>query len=186
MKRSMKEAHRNRTTSLLSSPLRLCAFAPLREELGVKFFFNLLAFIFFLLAFPAFAQTAAEIEKLLETEAVSYERAAWLVLEAADLSGSFEGSGHDAAFNYAVKQGWLPKNAAPDDKVKLAGLSLLITRAFEIKGGIFYSLFKNPHYAYRELVYQDIIQGRSDPQMDVSGDMLLFLVSRVLARAEEK
>jgi hypothetical protein len=142
----------------------------------------------FLLAFPAFAQTAAEIEKLLETEAVNYERAAWLVLEAANLSESFEGSGGDAdaAFNFAAKQGWLPKNASPDDKAKLAELSLLIMRSFELKGGLFYSLFKNPHYAYRELVYQDIIQGRVDPQMSVSGDLLLFLVNRVLARTEEQ
>jgi hypothetical protein len=140
--------------------------------------------ICFLLAAPAllYAQTAAEIEKLLETEAVSYEQAAWLALEAADL-GSFENS---AAFNFAARQGWLPKKAAPSDQASLEGVSFLIMRAFGIKGGLFYSLIKNPHYAYREMVYQDIIQGRADPQMHVSGDLLLFLVNRILSRAEEQ
>jgi len=142
--------------------------------------------ICFLLAAPAFAQTAAEIEKLLETEAVSYEQAAWLVLEAADLSGSFEGSAPDGAFKFAAQQGWLPKNAAPRDKASLEGISLLVMRSFGIKGGLFYSLMKNPHYAYREMVYQDIIQGRSDPRMTVSGDLLLFIINRVLSHAEER
>ena len=144
--------------------------------------------ICFLLATPIllYAQVAAEIEKLLETEAVSYEQAAWLVLEAADLSGSFEGSAPDGAFNYAAGQGWLPQKAAPGDKASLEGVSLLVMRSFGIKGGLFYSLIKNPHYAYREMVYQDLIQGRSDPQMPVSGDLLLFLVNRVLSRAEEQ
>jgi hypothetical protein len=144
--------------------------------------------ICFLLAAPAllYAQTAAGIEKLLETEAVSYEQAAWLVLEAADLSGSFEGSVSDGAFNFAAQQGWLPKKAASQDKASLEGISLLVLRSFVIKGWLFYSLLKNPHYAYREMVYQDIIQGRSDPQMTVSGDLLLFLVNRVLSRTEEQ
>jgi len=144
--------------------------------------------ICFLLAAPVvlYAQTATEIERLLETEAVSYGQAAWLVLEAADLSGSFENSASDGAFNFAAQQGWLPKKAAPQDKASLEGVSLLVMRSFGIKGGLFYSLLKNPHYAYREMVYKDIIQGRSDPQMPVSGGLLLFLVNRVLSRAEEQ
>jgi hypothetical protein len=79
----------------------------------------------------------------------------------------------------------LPKKAAPQNKASLEGISLLVLQSFGIKGGLFYSLTKNPHYAYREMVYQDIIQGRSDPQMPVSGDLLLFLVNRVLSRAED-
>jgi hypothetical protein len=141
--------------------------------------------ICFLLAAPVFAQTAAEIEKLLETEAVSYEQAVWLVLGAADLPGSFERTAPEGAFKFAAQQGWLPKKAAPQDKASLEGVSLLVMRSFGIKGGLFYSLMKNPHYAYREMVYQDIIQGRSDPQMTVSGQMILFIVNRLLSRAEE-
>jgi hypothetical protein len=142
----MKEAHRNRTTIPPSSPLRLRASAPPREESGVKF---LLTLICFFLASGAYAQTAAEIEKLLETEAVSYEQAAWLVLEAANLSPSFDSSVPEGAFKFAAQQGWLPKKAAPQDKASLEGVSLLVMRSFGIKGGLFYSLLRNPHYAYR-------------------------------------
>jgi hypothetical protein len=57
--------------------------------------------------------------------------------------------------------------------------------AFGIKGGIMYSSLKNPRYAYRELVHQGIIQGRADPEMVVSGDLLLFMIGRALDLTEE-
>jgi hypothetical protein len=52
--------------------------------------------------------------------------------------------------------------------------------AFEIKGGIFYTFTGRPRYAYRELVYLNIIQGRTEPGMNVSGELLLFITSRIL------
>ncbi|MCL2763022.1 MAG: hypothetical protein FWD36_07455 [Treponema sp.] len=132
------------------------------------------------------AQTALEIEALLETKAVSYEQAARFVLEAADVSGGFDRSRPAEAFRFAADQRWLPKKAAPAGEASLEGISLLIMRAFNLKGGLFYSLFKTPHYAYRELVYQDVIQGRVDPEMAVSGDTLLFMVNRVFSFMEDE
>lgn len=141
--------------------------------------------IFFLLPVIPFllpAQTAAEIEELLGTEAVSYEQAARFILKAADLR---DFSSPEEAFRFAAEQLWLPKKAVSGGRARLDGVSLLLMGSFSIKGGLFYTLSKNPHYAYRELLYRDIIQGRSDPEMAVSGDFLLFLVNRVLAVYEE-
>jgi len=145
-----------------------------------------LAFLVLLGTAGLHAQTATQIEEILGMQNVNYERAAWLVLEAADLSGPLEASGMERAFDLARDNGWLPRNARSEDKATLEGVSLLIMRSFNIKGGLFYSLFKNPHYAYRELVYREIIQGRVDPQMAVSGEMLLFIINRVLEGTEEK
>jgi hypothetical protein len=128
-----------------------------------------------------FAQTADELETLLFTDAVNYGQAARFVLQAADISDSSP----DAAFRYAMEQKWLPKGAGQNANAQLDGLSLLIMRAFIIKGGALYTLAKTPHYAYRELVYQDIIQGRADPKMAVSGDLLVFLVNRVLDHLDQ-
>ena len=138
-----------------------------------------------LITLPAFlsAQTADEIELLLSSEALSYEQAARFVLEAADVTAL---SSPSEAFSYAAEQQWLPKKAAPDAQARLDGVSLLIMRSFNIKGGIFYSMVKNPHYAYREMVHQDVILGRAGPEMPVSGDMLLFMVSRILTRQEDE
>jgi hypothetical protein len=124
------------------------------------------------------AQTAAEIEALLLAGALSYGDAASFVLQAADVPVS------GTAFSYALEQKWLPANAALADTAALDGVSLLLMRAFGIKGGIMYSAVKSPHYAYRELVHQGIIQGRSDPDMAVSGGLLLFMTGKVLDRIE--
>jgi hypothetical protein len=133
-----------------------------------------------LLAAPIFAQTAAELETLLATSALSYEQAASFVLRAADVTAP------GSAFNYAAGQKWLPAKAVPYGIAALDGVSLLVMGAFGIKGGIMYSATKSPHYAYRELVYQGIIQGRADPDLAVSGDLLLFMISRALDREEDE
>jgi len=134
--------------------------------------------VFLVLSVPIFAQTAAELETLLATEALSYEQAASFVLRAADVTAT------GSAFNYAAGQKWLPAKASPDGIAALNGVSLLVMGAFGIKGGIMYSATKNPHYAYRELVHQGIIQGRADPGLAVSGDRLLFMISRALDQNE--
>ena len=132
----------------------------------------------FTLVLPVFAQTAAELEALLATRALSYEQAASFVLRAAEVTTP------GSAFNYASEQKWLPAKAAPSDRAALNGVSLLVMGAFGIKGGIMYSATKSPHYAYRELVHQGIILGRADPDLAVSGDRLLFMISRALERKE--
>jgi hypothetical protein len=131
--------------------------------------------------FSAAQSTAVEIETLLDTKVVTYAQAARFVLEAADVKKT---ANPQEAFDYAVERKWLPRNTAIDDPAKLAGISLLLMRSFDIRGGLFYTLFKNPHYAYRELVNIDVIQGRHAPGMTVSGERLLFYVNRVLASQE--
>jgi len=47
-----------------------------------------------------------------------------------------------------------------------------------------YSLFHNAHYSYREMVFRDLIQGRTDPRMKVSGYTMMLVVGRLLYRIE--
>ena len=141
--------------------------------------------IFFFLIVSAFinAQTAQAIEDLLDLQAVSNQQAAWLVLEASNVSGTGIRS-QTEAFRYAIEQNWLPASATANDRIRLDRLSFMIMQAFSIKGGLFYTLIGNPHYAYRELVHRNIITGRIAPGMAVSGDELLFIVNRVLSFQE--
>jgi len=151
-------------------------------------------FIFILLLSTVFifAQTAEKLEEILNTGALTYEKAVWFVMEAADVwdysdlpqaSASVDPS---TAFRVAMEQKWLPRNVQPASPARMDGISLLLMRSFGLKGGLLYSLFKNPHYAYRELVYQDIIRGRSDPSMTVSGDDLVYIVGRILSGFDEQ
>ena len=145
--------------------------------------------VYFMLA-SAFipAQTAQRIEQLLEKETIDYKEAAWIILEA---SGKFSFvntdvvSSSEKAYQYASENGWLPGNIDADTTATLEGVSLLIMHSFGIKGGILYSIFKSPHYAYRELVYKGIIQGRISPKMPVSGNMLIFGTNQTIMLQEE-
>ncbi|MCL2213623.1 MAG: hypothetical protein FWC06_00295 [Treponema sp.] len=129
--------------------------------------------------FLAAQSTADEIENLLNTKAVTYAQAVRFVLEAANITAV---SGYEEAYHYASERSLLPKNISMNQTMRLDGLSLLLMKSFNLKGGLFYSMFKNPHYAYRELVYRDVIQGRADPGMNVTGERFLFYVNRILTQ----
>ena len=136
--------------------------------------------LFYFLTFNfSFAQSADRIEALFNMQELSYEQAAAFVLEAADIYTS-----PGEAFRYATERNWLPKNAEARDMARLDGVSLLVMKAFEIKGGAFFSVFQNAHYAYSELEYRNVIEGKTVPAMAVSGEMMLFIVGRVLSEQE--
>ncbi len=140
------------------------------------------AILFFgLFSVPLFAQTADELEELLQVKTVNYAQAARFVLEAADAAALKDAN---AAFTFAAERAWLPEKASAEQAVRLDCIALLLMMAFEVKGGIWYSIAKNPHYAYRELVYQDIIQGKTDPEMTLTGEQFLFIVNRLLSLRE--
>ena len=151
----------------------------LREKIiSGKIRFILPIALFLLVIWPLSAQTAQRIEAMLDEPALNWGEAAIFALEA---SGNAAFSDLQEAFDYAKDLKWLPKKAQKGEPAKLSGVALLFMRAFELKGGIFYSLFKNPRFAYRELVYQEVIQGRADPDMQVSGADFLFMIGRVLS-----
>jgi hypothetical protein len=124
------------------------------------------------------AQTAAEMERVLALPAVSYGEAAWLVLGAAGAAIPENSPG--AAYRFVADNNWLPQKAAADAPATLGGVSFLIMKAFNIKGGLLYTLFPGPRYAYRELVYRRLIQGRVYSPMPVSGERLSRMISRAL------
>ena len=150
--------------------------SPCRCVLRVKKL--LIMLLIFISTFKLSAQTAAEMDSLLETETVTIAAAARFVLGAAELLRP-ELSGAEAeraAFELAVSNGWITQEA--DELASLKDISFLIINAFEIKGGVFYRFFRNPRYAFREMVYQNHIQGRAYPDMLVSGPRLLQIIER--------
>ena len=136
--------------------------------------------ILVLLIIPAFVfgQTAGELDTLLETKAVSAGASARFVLGAADLLPA-DISGNDAeraAFNMAKEKGWIAKEAS--EGITLREAAFLIMNAFNLKGGVMYNFLQNPRYAYREMLYRKLIQGKADPSMSVSGERLLQIIGR--------
>ena len=141
----------------------------------------------FLLLLPSFAftQTAAELDTLLETKTVTVQLMARFILGSAELlpQGLYGDTAQTAAYEMALSNGWTKKSAT--DFATLKDTAFLIMNVFDFKGGLFYSIFQSPRYAYRELLYKRIIQGRSDPSMTVSGDRLLQIIGRALTFSGE-
>jgi hypothetical protein len=135
----------------------------------------------FIAAAPVFipAQTAAELEAVLESPAVTCSQAAWFTLASASADYVLTG-GAEGAFKTARENGWLPPEAAADDPVSLGDLSFLIMKAFDIKGGLMYALLPGKRYAFRAMVSRSFIQGASDPAMTVSGERFLRILGKVL------
>ena len=122
---------------------------------------------------------------MLQADAISAARAARFVLGTADLlpSGLSGPAAEQAAYDMALSNGWISISA--EETITLKDTAFLIMKAFNLKGGIMYSLFKNPRYAYREMVYRKLIQGVTDQSMKVSGQKLLVILDRTLSYIEE-
>jgi hypothetical protein len=128
--------------------------------------------------FPAYlsAQTASELESLLKTPVVTCIQAAKFVLGS---TGSAESAFNDP-YQSAVNNGWL-KNTTPDTPITLDKLSFLVMKVFDIKGGLMYSFFPSPRYAYRTMASRNFLQGIIDPSMTINGDEFLLILGRVLS-----
>jgi hypothetical protein len=119
------------------------------------------------------------MDQLLESREITYAQAARFILPAA--GAAEEKASLQDAFALAVSNGWLPQGIGADEKASLGDISYLSMGSFELKGGILYSIFPGPRYAYRELLYQRIIQGKSDPSQSIPGERLLLLLGRTLS-----
>jgi hypothetical protein len=123
-------------------------------------------------------QTAAEMERLLDTKEITYAQAAWFTLASAQEDPPPNPA---AAFALALEMAWLPENAEPGGPVKLRNLSLLMMKAFDLEGGLMCRLFPGPRYAYREMIRRGFIEGRAYPGFTVSGERFLQILGNVLS-----
>ena len=150
--------------------------------------FPVFLFLILVISGLVHAQTAEELDALLKADTVSAAGLARFVLGSADLlpDGLSGAEAEKTAYDIAASNGWI-KTAAEED-VTLKETAFLIMKAFNLKGGIMYSLFKNPRYAYREMVYRRLITGHADQAMKINGPRLLQILDKTIsyAGAEEE
>lgn len=125
----------------------------------------------------AFAQSNAFIDGLASGKPVTLGQAAYLVLVASDNLG--DDADPARAFELLETFGWAGKGSAAGDEISVARYSYLLMRAFGLKGGLMYSLFPGPRYAYRHMAAKLVVQGRSDPQARLNGTEALRMLGRV-------
>jgi hypothetical protein len=142
-----------------------------------------LAVTLWLLAFlpaPAFTQTAALLDAILDTRQVSYAQAAAVILPAAGLLDPLAGE------QEAFARAGFPPRARPENPISLAELSFLAARSFHIPGGFMYALFPGPRYAYRSLAWHRLLPPNPDPSRFLSGEELLYITGLALSRGTEE
>ena len=166
-----------------------------KKTLFIKVSLIIAGFLFFIPAFVQ-AQTAAELEAILETSAVTCAQAAWFVSSAAgDRTSPGAGSSNaassnitsaEASFQQALAKGWLKKGTTPGESITLGKLSFLVMKAFGMRGGLMYTIFPGTRYAFRTMVNRSYIQGAADPAMTVSGERFLHILGKALNAGGEE
>jgi outer membrane protein OmpA-like peptidoglycan-associated protein len=157
-----------------SEPVKPCGQSPAKSGLFSRPRVFCLCAALFVSATLLSAQTAAEMDILLETEAVSFGQAARFVLITTDWIDPASSAG--AAYALAREKGWAPEKSLEHNPIKTGELCFLIMKAFDMKGSFLYSLFPGPRYAFRELDYLGLLPGRRDPGLRVSGEGLLRIL----------
>ena len=157
--------------------------------MNIKKYIALFLFLLPVLVFaphPLDAQTASEIDAMLRSEKVSAAALARFVLGAADLlpQGLSGHGAEEAAYDMATSNGWIKTGA--NESATLKDTAYIIMKAFDLKGGVFYSLFKNPRYAYREMIYRNLISGHTDQAMQVTGERLLLILDKTIRYTERQ
>jgi len=174
---------RSRTSVQCASVRDNYRYAILEVILKYKSLFLLFSFLIFHFSL-AFSQTASEMDTMLTTDAVTAAQAARFVLGAADLlpAGLPGTEAERTAYDMASSNGWL--KVSTNETITMKDVSYLIMKAFDLKGGIMYSLFGSPRYAYREMLYRRLITGQTDQNMKVSGARLLLILDRTISNEQ--
>jgi len=138
-----------------------------------------------LIAVGAFGQSAQRIDEILETQATTFGHAAYLILTA--MGNISEEADFQEAFTemkaYAEAQNFgnaaIRDSVTAEDSISTKNYAFLLMKAFNIKGGMMYRIYPCPRYAYRDLQYLAVIQGKTDPDAPITGTEMLQMLGRI-------
>jgi hypothetical protein len=68
--------------------------------------------------------------------------------------------------------------------ITLGEYAFVLMKAFDIRGGIFYSIFPGPRYACRELAFLGLLDGKASPNRRLAGDEAVRVLGKVLEYRE--
>jgi hypothetical protein len=139
------------------------------------------AFLFFLAlaVIPLGAQSNQILDQLLQQPQARFGDVVYLTLAAAKIVA--DTATPDQAIQTLQQQNWKAAILAADAPISLGDYSYLLMKAFNVKGGIFYSLFPGPRYACRELGFLKVIPSDARPLRYVSGEEVVRILGNMLA-----
>jgi hypothetical protein len=127
----------------------------------------------------SFGQSAKRVDKILETEKATFGQAAYLIQTA--LNAGSDEIDFDTAFDRfkSGNQHLIRDSVTADDVIPAKTYAFLLMKAFDVKGGMMYRIYPCPRYAYRDLRYLAVIQGKNNPTASMTGTTMLQIFSRI-------
>jgi len=132
--------------------------------------------LFLSVIFSSFAQQNTVLDELLAEEEATFGNSVYLILTASGTIDEDVTPG-EAVTHISPEELHIEAKGA-DAAITLGEFSAILMNAFNIKGGLFYTLFPGPRYATREIAYRKFIQGRISPYMTISGNEAATIVRK--------
>ncbi|MFP4179200.1 MAG: hypothetical protein ACLFSA_04030 [Spirochaetaceae bacterium] len=130
------------------------------------------------------AQSNEVIDGFLEQERATYGHCAYMVL--ASLGEIPDEASVEVAAETLPAEGWSLKSRPADQPISLGEYSHMLMKAFDMKGGIMYTLLPGPRYAARELRFLEFIPGNSSPGRSLDGREAVQILGRLLQWKEDR
>lgn len=123
-----------------------------------------------------YAQSAKTIDKMLTTEALTCGGACYL---AGIISGtvSDDASLVDTLEKFRHVSGL--KDARADDLIRYDIFANLMMHVTQVKGSIWYNLYKTPHYAFRYLKMEGLVSEETPPSSNVNPRDAMAIISKL-------
>jgi len=134
--------------------------------------------LFLVCAQHGFTQSNELIDGLLDQKQATMGNAAYLVFLAAGMAD--EDWSPDRAMEELQSKEWGFDESGVDTVVDLGSLSFIIMQAFEMKGGVMYSLFPGKRYAAKEFAYLGFVPGNTSPYRTLSGQEVTHILGKAL------
>ncbi len=134
--------------------------------------------VLLLTIFNLYSQSNEMIDKLTGEKKADFGKTALLILTGAGLLK--DSAQPPEALKYIFRNKWGFKNKTENSPVNAGELAYLIMKAFNLGGGLMYTLFPGPRYAYRELTFLNLLSSKGGPYREVSGLEVVNTLSRVL------
>jgi hypothetical protein len=126
-----------------------------------------------LLLLPAFSQDASILTHILGKKTSNYVDFSYLIASELGMEVSpFE------AYTYCDRFGSYAYKDNADKAITVKTVSYFLVRNYGLKGGIMWSAFRNPRYAFKELKSSGFWPSGTDPDNKLSGRDLVLAISR--------
>ncbi|MFW6387699.1 MAG: hypothetical protein ACOC0B_00350 [bacterium] len=130
------------------------------------------------------AQTAEIIETIGNESEISVGSAAYIAAASSNLIEP--DASPRQALDALADRGYRAGGDAEDESVRLDRFAYMLMVAHDLPGGVMYSLFPGPRYAFREFEFERILRGGGNPGDPLSGTRALRLTGRVLSIVEAR